>query len=102
MPIFVNAEELKLRPIKQLSTQVFATLVFSAKESVFKALYPHIRTYLEFSDSVLTGIDVAKGKAYLTLCAQGEATFGRALTMCVNFRFENNKVYTLVHTNHTR
>lgn len=102
MPIFVNAEELKLRPIKQLSTQAFATLVFSAKESIFKALYPHIRTYLEFSDSVLTGIDVAKGKVYLTLCAQGEAVYGRALSICVDFRFEKNRVYTLVHTNYTR
>ncbi|MBD1557622.1 4'-phosphopantetheinyl transferase superfamily protein [Vibrio sp. S9_S30] len=96
MPMFVSAKELELLPTTTLSRQAFATLVFSAKESVFKAIYPYVKTYLEFTDSMLTRVDMTKGEAYFTLCAQGEAEFGDALALRVSFLFEDNKVYTLV------
>lgn len=96
MPMFVSPIELDLLPATKLSRQAFTTLVFSAKESVFKAIYPYVKTYLEFTDSILIGIDMVRREAYFKLCAQGEAEFGQALELCVYFHFEGSKVYTLV------
>ncbi|MCE2573303.1 4'-phosphopantetheinyl transferase family protein [Motilimonas eburnea] len=96
MPLFVSPTEQALLADTGLSTQAFATLVFSAKESIFKAIYPRVKTYLEFSDAMLTAIDIAKGEAYFKLCAEGEARFGSALALKVNFLFEAGRVYTLV------
>lgn len=96
MPMFVSSKEREQMPATSLSFQYFATLVFSAKESIFKAIYPYVRTYLEFSDSMLTGINMLKGEAYFKLCARGEAEFGEALELRVYFLFEEGKVYTLV------
>ncbi|EKL36588.1 4'-phosphopantetheinyl transferase superfamily protein [Vibrio cholerae HE-46] len=33
------------------------TLLFSAKESLFKALFPQVQIYLDFSDALLIGLD---------------------------------------------
>ncbi len=33
------------------------TLLFSAKESLFKALFPQVQIYLDFSDAQLIGFD---------------------------------------------
>lgn len=33
------------------------TLLFSAKESLFKALFPQVHIYLDFSDAQLIGLD---------------------------------------------
>ncbi|GIB64444.1 Phosphopantetheinyl transferase component of siderophore synthetase [Vibrio cholerae] len=33
------------------------TLLFSAKESLFKALFPQVQIYLDFSDAQLIGLD---------------------------------------------
>ncbi|MCE0556855.1 4'-phosphopantetheinyl transferase superfamily protein [Motilimonas sp. E26] len=96
MPLFVSAKERKLLAATQLSLPAFATLIFSAKESIFKAVYPYVKTYLEFSDAMLIGVDMSKREAYFKLCARGEALFGSALTLSVHFLFEDGKVYTLV------
>ena len=96
IPMFISAQELRLWRGNELSKQSFATLVFSAKESIFKAVYPHVKTYLEFSDSELTSIDVKKREAYFKLCRQGEVAFGSPLILRVRFFFEQSKVFTLV------
>jgi enterobactin synthetase component D len=48
----------------------FCTLVFSAKESVFKCLYPLTRKFLEFSDVRITSIDWKR--KYFTWTTVGE------------------------------
>jgi 4'-phosphopantetheinyl transferase EntD len=48
----------------------FCTLVFSAKESVFKCLFPLTRKFLEFSDVRITSIDWPR--KYFTWTAAGE------------------------------
>lgn len=38
------------------------TLVFSAKESIFKCLYPEVLTYFDFRDAMIDAIDVAESR----------------------------------------
>ena len=43
------------------------TLIFSAKETIFKALYPEVRRYFGFHDAALVAADVARGEFTATL-----------------------------------
>jgi enterobactin synthetase component D len=49
-----------------LPPEVALTLVFSAKESLFKALYPTVLRYFDFIDAEVTSLDLPA--AALTLC----------------------------------
>ena len=43
------------------------TIAFSAKESVFKAVYPHLGRYIDFDEIMLRHIDVREGRLSLSL-----------------------------------
>jgi enterobactin synthetase component D len=65
----------------ELSPSEVLTVVFSAKESLFKALYGDVGRYFGFQDARITHVDIEKG----TLEGQLEATLTNELTM--GFRF---------------
>ncbi len=44
----------------QINTEVF-TGIFSAKESLYKALYPEVKRYFDFLDAAVTQIDLHNG-----------------------------------------
>ena len=46
----------------------FCSAVFSIKESLFKAVYPHIGQYIEFSDANMLELDTSKGSFKVELC----------------------------------
>lgn len=50
-PFIINHNEAALLSGGQLPDQTGLTLAFSAKESLFKAIYPYLEYYLNFSDS---------------------------------------------------
>lgn len=50
-----------------LSTAEITTLVFSAKESLFKALYPSVNEYFGFDAASMTALDVPRGLLRLRL-----------------------------------
>ncbi|WP_156168163.1 4'-phosphopantetheinyl transferase [Grimontia sp. AD028] len=52
----MNTRELKFFDECKLSFRQFATLVFSAKESVYKAIYPYIKDVIGFETSEVIGI----------------------------------------------
>ncbi|MHA0855089.1 4'-phosphopantetheinyl transferase family protein, partial [Serratia nematodiphila] len=59
------------------------TLTFSAKESLFKALYPQVRCYFDFLDARMTAVDVQRQTFVLELlktltphCAAGRRFSG--------------------------
>ncbi|MEY1662841.1 4'-phosphopantetheinyl transferase family protein [Isoalcanivorax beigongshangi] len=58
--------ERALRP-RALSEAEFVTRLFSAKETLFKALYPSVRRYLGFATSTLVEIDAAGCRLGFTL-----------------------------------
>jgi 4'-phosphopantetheinyl transferase EntD len=94
--IISNEEYLWLRQQPQAFEQLL-TLVFSAKESLFKALYPQIRRYFDFLDARISKLDMRQQIFQLellkTLTPQCDA--GR----CFNghFLLDDGVVTTLVH-----
>lgn len=56
--------------IAGLDRKELFTLIFSAKESFFKATYPHVKRYFDFTDVHLCGLDL--DNHYLTLQYHGE------------------------------
>jgi len=54
------------------------TLVFSAKESLFKALYPETRTHFDFLDCEVASLDPAERRFTIRVGAPFDAVFGAA------------------------
>ena len=50
-----------------LGQEAFVTLVFSAKESIFKCLFPVVNVFFEFSDAEIFAIDVRTGDFHYRL-----------------------------------
>ncbi|MGE8237362.1 MAG: 4'-phosphopantetheinyl transferase family protein [Stenotrophomonas indicatrix] len=50
-----------------LSPAEITTLVFSAKESLFKALYPSVNEYFGFDAAIMTALDLQRGTVRLRL-----------------------------------
>lgn len=73
------------------------TLVFSAKESFFKATYGAVRTHFDFDAVEVTGIDLAQGRMTLLvkigLCAQVRAGDRHTVRFAM---LENHHVLTLM------
>ncbi len=60
--IAANDEIARLVDMTGWSTAVVLTLVFSAKETVFKCLYPQVRRYFDFRDASVVTLDPACGR----------------------------------------
>ncbi|MDC0611224.1 4'-phosphopantetheinyl transferase superfamily protein [Vibrio sp.] len=94
LPLIATQSETAIFCPSQWNEQSMATLLFSAKESLFKALYPLVQHYLEFKDAILTEIDDVQGTAQFTFSRHVTALCG--LTECQTFfRFTTNQVVTL-------
>ena len=69
------------------------TLIFSAKESVFKALYPRVKRYLDFSDATL----VCASQNQLTFRLSHALTLELGLATCrCDYLWNSHHVITLV------
>lgn len=77
-----------------IGQEAFVTLIFSAKESIFKCLFPVVNVFFEFSDAEVFGIDVRTGDFHYRLLKDLSPEF------CIGYigrgRFELNQTY--VHT----
>jgi len=52
--LIIGSDEKKILSELGLDEERQLTVIFSAKESLFKAIFPYVRHYLEFSDAKLT------------------------------------------------
>ncbi|HFF3762224.1 4'-phosphopantetheinyl transferase superfamily protein [Stenotrophomonas forensis] len=81
-----------------LSPAEITTLVFSAKESLFKALYPSVNEYFGFDAATMTALDVQRGALRLRL----ETTLGGGRWLAgaefdvLFVRFAKREIATLV------
>ncbi|SHF45835.1 4'-phosphopantetheinyl transferase [Vibrio gazogenes] len=55
--MIVTSEEIKLQDVTGWYKAPFMSLMFSAKESLFKALYPLVKRYLDFHDAQLISLE---------------------------------------------
>lgn len=57
-PLLLDAPETALLHSQEARFEWLVTLSFSAKESLFKAVYPAIRIYFDFLDARIVGLDL--------------------------------------------
>lgn len=74
------------------------TIVFSAKESFFKACYPEVGRYFDFDAVTVTLVDPVTQVVELTINDTLSGRLAAGLACRVNYRFFNDKtVFTMMH-----
>jgi len=63
----LNPEEIQRKESSELDSQIYATVIYSAKESLFKALYPMNHHWFGFEDASLE-LDTETGSFKASLC----------------------------------
>lgn len=77
-----------------VSADVYTTLIFSAKESLFKCLYPLVGKMFWFEDARIDIIDYAEGLFQAELMTDLTDDFHRSLKLTGRFRLASNLVHT--------
>ncbi|WP_217539947.1 4'-phosphopantetheinyl transferase family protein [Vibrio metschnikovii] len=96
--IFVTPQERALVASADWPIHRLVTLIFSAKESLFKAIYPTVGRYLEFSHSCVEEMDLHRGKVTLQLCRGAEQNMAQK-RFTAFFHLHDDSVVTLVSEN---
>ena len=73
-----------------------ATLLFSLKESLYKALWPQLHQPMDFLQASLREIDVKKQKAVLSLHQSFSSVFNTGTRLEAEFQLEGDRVLTLL------
>lgn len=78
--LIVNEDELKYLNLKSIDPRLAMTIAFSAKESLFKALYPHLGFYFDFSAASITELTQDSFKLSLTTDLSNSLYAGRSFS----------------------
>lgn len=96
MQTVVNENEIFLIE-NALRQDIIFTIIFSIKESFFKAVYPSVRLYFDFHAVSISHIDWTSGSITFTLNQQLGVQFMRGSIFSGRFKIlEDGKVITLV------
>lgn len=63
----LSTQELSLWNCAECPREVFSVLGFSAKEALYKCLYPIVRTFFDFLEAEITAVDFTRGRITSTL-----------------------------------
>lgn len=77
-----------------LSRECCLTMVFSAKESIFKALYPWARRYFDFTAARLVSVDRPARQMVFMITESLSSSVGRGLLLTVDYRLSAETVIT--------
>lgn len=102
--VLTNNEIVRLSqfPLSKLAT---LTLIFSAKESLFKCLYPQVNRFFDFNTAMVTSIEPAQGKGSDWFCFKIQlleslnARCIQGLTLTGFYRMHLGNIITLIATN---
>ena len=89
-----NPIELALGNEQALPHEVWMTLLFSAKESLYKALYPSVGRFFEFSDAEADQLDAEAGTLRLRLLSDLSPQCREGMGYRIGFRFLEDRVLT--------
>lgn len=90
----VGEAELRFLETQPLPTELALTLAFSAKESLFKALYPTVRRYFDFTDAEIVAVDHQAGSLVLRLANSISGHRLRNMSYGVHFTWQEGRVLT--------
>jgi enterobactin synthetase component D len=89
-------EERALQASRRLAPNEFGTLIFSAKESAYKCLFPHAGRVLEFHEVRITEIVPEAGRFTFSLLVGLGEKFPRGFAARGSYRFADGRVHTAV------
>jgi enterobactin synthetase component D len=92
--ICVPAETLAMGRMDAASALRYLTLVFSAKESLYKCLYPSVGKFFSYHDAVVKHVDRDKGKYEGVLAAELSSEFRIGTRFQGIFHEEDRLVHT--------
>ncbi|WP_038913026.1 4'-phosphopantetheinyl transferase family protein [Dickeya zeae] len=72
------------------------TLSFSAKESLFKALYPQVKRYFDFLDVRMVGLDTTQRTFTLQLLTDLSADYLQGRRFCGSYQLRDNDITTFL------
>jgi len=91
-----NKQEVQLLLSQEINKRKAITLIFSAKESIFKALYSKVGEYFDFNEAVLMDVNLSSNR----MCYQLNRSFARKhslpILVEVDFMINNETVVTAV------
>lgn len=91
----MTAAELAIGINAGLTLAPWLSLVFSAKESLFKALYPFVGRYFDFLDAEVCELDEARGSLMLRLLSSLSPQCVKGSQYCISYRYSNDSIATL-------
>lgn len=95
--LILQTGELEWLAHAALPLQGLVSLIFSAKESLYKALYPQVRRYFDFLDASIKALDFATAKFVIGLDTQLNQQFEAGSTYTGIFLLRQQEVLTLVY-----
>jgi enterobactin synthetase component D len=99
-PLIAGRNEVDLIDWADTCEPLRLTLIFSAKEALFKAMYPDIRRIVDFSCASLVGVDRMAGRMLLTLEDDLGAPWNTGRQIEAQFDVHVDKVVTLALPSH--
>lgn len=94
-PMLTSSRENQLLELIPLRREVRLSVLFSAKESLFKAIFPEVRQYMNFLDSEVTYFSLKQQTVGLRMVKTLNGVSFRNQYI-VHFRIFDNKVMTLL------
>jgi len=94
--LIVTQKEERLLRNSGMSFNHAMTLVFSAKESLFKALYPNVGDYFDFLAAEIVGISVEQRRFELRLCKKLSSVLPMGHYFKGHFRLDTDAILTLI------
>lgn len=76
---------------------IMLTLAFSAKESLFKAVYPHVKRYFSFHDARLCHIDPQQHRFSLRLTSTLNPAFPAGRVFSGHYFYDGQSIITFLH-----
>jgi enterobactin synthetase component D len=85
-----------LARLAQMNAESVASLVFSAKETLFKCLYAEVGRYFDFRDAIVEALDAASGAFSVRLLVSLTPRLVEGTSFAGRFALGDGRVYTAI------
>jgi len=97
--IMSKAERSYVRQCNDIECRM-ETVIFSAKECIYKALYPEVQSYFDFLDVETVNIDFNNKQVTFRLCKTLAASLPRETRLTVSWKSSDDYVFTYILDEH--
>ncbi|MBL4672061.1 MAG: 4'-phosphopantetheinyl transferase superfamily protein [Arenicella sp.] len=85
--------------VSGLSPNIAMTLIFSAKESLFEAIYPFVGEYFGFDKARVGKLDIANSLVELRLDSEFASKYSLRVDYLCRFEIDKDRVFTIIFKN---